>query len=149
MVGLLTACLAGEDRAAAAAHKFESVPQLPNSVLITSMNGIDGGSSETCYGGYLDALYGTNSDRSEVLAIYRQFVHTENWGVNERSSGNSTLFANDGEDYALAVVIMTPVGSTELYDSDHILKKDIDEALTKFKTVYVLTISYYPNFKNC
>ena len=149
IITLLTACLGGEDRAAVARHKFESIPQLPNSVLITSMNGIDGGSSETCYGGYVDALYGTNMTQSEVLAFYRQYDQTENWELNKKSSGDLSLFASDGKDYALEVVFMRPVGPTELYDSDHILKKSVDEALAKFSTVYVFRVSYYPNFKNC
>jgi hypothetical protein len=149
IISLLTACFGGEDRAAVAIRKFESIPLLSGSALITSVNGIGGGSSETCYGGYVDTLYGTSKSRSEVLAFYREQARIENWGINEKSSSDSSLFAGDDNAYALSVVIMMPVGPTELYYSPYIPKKDIDEAFGKFSTIYVLHISYYPNFKNC
>ncbi len=150
IVGLLTACLGGQNRAEAANHRFEAIPQLSGAVLITSTNGIDGGASGTCYGGYVDALYGTNKlQASEAIAFYRQYAQNDKWVINEKSSTGLSLFASDHDGYSLVVMIMTPAGPTELYYPLSIPPKVINEALSKFQTVYFIEVNYYPNAKNC
>ncbi len=147
IIAVLGAC--GPDRQEAARKKFESIPSMPGSVLVTIVSGIDGGSSETCYGGYIEAVYGTAKAQSEVIAFYHQYAQENGWEIGIAHSGDWLNAVND-EDYAFRVDIVTPVGKSELYPSVHILDRKIfEKALSQYNTVYSLDTSYYPNWKNC
>ena len=147
IISVLVAC--GPDRQEAARQKFESIPLMPGSVLVTTASGIDGGSSETCYGGYVETLYGTTKSKAEVIAFYRQYAQENNWIINETPS-TDWLSALNQEDYAFGVTIVTPIGPSEPYPSVHIIDpKVFEKALSQFNTVYLLHTSYYSNRKNC
>ena len=145
-INVLVAC--GPDRQEAARQKFESIPLMPGSVLVTTASGIDGGSSETCYGGYVEALYGTTKSKAEVIAFYRQYAQENGWTIGIPSPDR--LNALNQEDYAFGVQIVTPIGPSELYPSVHIIDpKVFEKALSQFNTVYLLGATYSPNWKNC
>ncbi len=147
IISALVAC--GPDRQEAAKQKFESIPSMPGSVLVTTVSGIDGGSSETCYGGYVEAMYGTAQSKAEVITFYRQYAQENDWEIKVTPSTN-WLQAVNHEDYAFGVNIVTPVGPSELYPSIHIIDPKVYErALSQFNTVYLLDASYYPNWKDC
>jgi hypothetical protein len=147
IISALAAC--GPDRQEAARQKFESIPPMPGSTLVTTASGIDGGSSETCYGGYVEALYGTTKSEAEVIAFYRQYAQENDWEIKITPSTN-WLQAGNRDDYAFGVHIVTPIGPSELHPLIHIIgPKVFEKALSQFNTVYLLHISYYPNVKNC
>ena len=147
---MLIACSSGLYREQIAREKFQSIPQLPSSVLVSFVSGIDGGSSESCYSGYVDALYGTSTPKSEVIAFYHQYVQNDEWAVNTEATTDLGLFAsNRQEDYGLAVIVITPIGPTEVYYPSKITKKDIENALSRFSTVYLILVSYHPDTEEC
>ncbi len=147
IISVLVAC--GPDRQEAARQKFETIPPMPGSVLVTTASGIDGGSSETCYGGYVEAMYGTTKSKAEVIAFYRQYAQENGWEIGVAPSAD-WLHAVNREDYAFGVRIVTPIDPSELYPSVHIIDpKVFAKALSQFNTVYLLGATYYPDWKNC
>ena len=147
-LGMLMACSSGPDREKVAWQRFQLLPQLSGSVLVTTVSGISGGASAKCYGGYVEVLYGTDKPQSDVISFYRQYAHDNQW--IEKSSDDPQLIAvqQDG-DYYLGVSILTLRKSpSELYPS-RIHPRVIDAALNQFNTVYLVEVSYYPNRKNC
>lgn len=148
MVPMLMACSSGSDREGVAKLKFQSIPQPAGSELIAIVSGVSGGSSDVCYGGYVEALYGTDLSRIEAIDFYRQYANDNQW--TDQISSESKLGAVQQEgDYFLGVRIIAPRSSpTELHPSS-IDPKVIDKSLSEFSVVYVVKVSYYPNRRNC
>jgi len=147
-LGMLIACSSGQDREKVAQQRFQSLPQLSNSVLVTTVSGISGGTSEKCYGGYVEALYGTDKLQSDIISLYRQYIHDNQWIEKSYDAAQLISVQQDG-DYYLGISILTLRKSpTELYPS-RIHPRVIDAALNQFNTVYLVEVSYYPNRTNC
>jgi hypothetical protein len=147
IANVLVAC--GPDRAELAKEKFQTIPQMPGSVVVTTDNGVSGGSSEVCFGGYVETLYGTTVSQSAVISFYRQYAEANRWVVNEKSTSD-WLTASTQDDYYLSLTFVKPVGPYEIYPSVHIFDpKLFESALSQFSTVYLFEVGYYPNVKNC
>jgi len=148
IIPVLVACSNGPDREEVAKLKFQSIPQLPGSELVAMISGISGGSSETCYGGYVEALYGTNLSQTEIVDFYRQYAHDNQWTDQISRELKFAAVQQEG-DYYLGVMMIAPrSSSTDLYPS-LIDPKEIDKSLSEFNVVYVVTVSYYPGRRNC
>ncbi len=148
LVFALAACSSGHDREAAAEHKFQSIPTMTGSTEIIVMRGIAGGASDTCYGGYVEALYGTSKSREEVIDSYRRYAEDNHWTIDTEMSNADYLAADNQEEYAFSITIMKPRGALELQPS-RIDQKTIDNALGNFGTVYSLNVVYRPGWRDC
>jgi hypothetical protein len=148
LVFALVACSSGRDREAAAKQKFQSIPAMTGSAEIVVVSGIDGGASDTCYAGYVEALYGTNELGEEVIDSYRRYAEDNHWAIDTEMSSFDHLAADNQEEYAFSITIMKPRVAFELHPSQ-IDQKAIDNALGKFGTVYSLNVVYRPGWRNC
>lgn len=148
MAVILLACSSGPNREETAKKKLESMPRLTGSVLVNMVSGVSGGSSKTCYAGYVEVLYGTDKSTAEVIAFYSQFAQREQWVVDQSLSSDQYLAADGQDDYRFSVIVMAPRGSYELHPS-RIDQKMIDDALSKFNTVYSLNVVYRPGWRDC
>ncbi len=145
---ILLACSSESNREEAAKKKFESMPRLTDSVSVNTISGISGGSSKTCYAGYVEMLYGTDKSSAEVIAFYAQYAQREQWTIDQAQLSSQYLAANSSDDYGFGVIIMAPRGPYELHPSG-IDQKTIDDARSKFNTVYSLNVVYRPGWRDC
>jgi|DewCreStandDraft_4_1066084.scaffolds.fasta_scaffold126614_2 hypothetical protein len=148
VVVILLACSSGPNREEAAKKRFESMPRLTDSVLVNMISGVSGGSSKTCYAGYVEVLYGTDESSAEVIAFYSQFAQREQWVVDQSLSSDQYLAADSQDDYSFSVTVMAMRGPYELHPSG-IDQETIDDALRKFNTVYSLNVVYRPGWRDC
>ena len=150
VVFALVACSSGSDREAAAKQKFQSIPVITGSTEVVVISGISGGASDTCYGGYVEALNGTYKSQEDVINLYSQYAQNNHWTlINTDFSAGVHYFRDDNDDaFAISITFMKPRGPFELYPSS-IDQKAIDWALGRFNTVYSLEVVYYPGWKDC
>lgn len=148
VVCALVACSSGSAREAAAKQKFQAIPVMARSTEIIVISGIAGGAYDTCYGGYVEALYGTNKPGEEVIDSYRQYEEANHWVIDLEMSSADHLAAENQEEYAFSITLMKPRATLELHPSD-IDQKVIDKALGNFGTVYSLGVVYRPGWRSC
>jgi hypothetical protein len=144
----LAGCSSGHDREEAAKQKFQSIPIIVGNMELVVISGIAGGASDACYGGYVEALYGTNKPKEEVIDVYRQYAQDNHWTIDPEVSSDEYLAADNQEEYFFSITLMNPRADLELHPSK-IDQKVIDDALGKFGTVYSLSVVYRPGWRNC
>jgi hypothetical protein len=148
VVFALVACSSGHDREEAAKQKFQSIPVIAGNTEIVVISGIDGGASDTCYAGYVEALYGTNKPKEEVIDLYRQYAKDKHWTIDAEFSSDEYLAADNQEEYFFSITLMNPRADLELHPS-RIDQKVIDNALARFNAVYSLNVVYRPGWRDC
>ncbi len=139
----LTACRSDFNPEEAALQQAELIPEVLGSTLIVTRSEVSQGSQDGCSAGYVEKLYGTSMSGTEVVKFYHDFVGDNPWTMDEDYSNDDRLLARKQDERVfLGIVTLTLRSSPTRGYPSQLDPKLIDDAFGKFRTVYLVTVTY-------